>query len=78
MAGGRGATVGDFALDPEVRVFLLDLLADSGDELADGVDAALGGFGRRRSRFGREEEAELRAGGRRRAVFEPEAGERWW
>ena len=38
--------VRDFAFDPDVLVFPLDLLADAGDEVADGPDAALGGGGR--------------------------------
>ena len=42
VAGGRGAAVGDLALDPEVGVVALDLLADAGDEVADGPDAAVG------------------------------------
>ncbi|MCU1318967.1 MAG: hypothetical protein JWP98_485, partial [Edaphobacter sp.] len=43
VAGGGGAAVGDLALDPDVGVAGLDLLADVGDEGADGPDAALGG-----------------------------------
>ncbi len=40
VAGGRGAEVGNLAFDPDVAVFLLDQLADLGDEFADGPDAA--------------------------------------
>ncbi len=40
VAGGRGAEVGDFALDPDVAVLLLDEFADLGDQLADRPDAA--------------------------------------
>jgi len=45
VAGGGGAEVGDFALDPDVSVVALDVLADSGDEVADGPNAAFGGGG---------------------------------
>ncbi len=40
VAGGGGAAVGDLALDPDVGVGALSVLADVGDEGADGVDAA--------------------------------------
>jgi len=40
MAGGSGAVVGDFAFDPDVAVLLFDEVADLGDKLADGPDAA--------------------------------------
>jgi hypothetical protein len=49
VTGGRGAAVGDLALDPKVREGGLDVLADVGDECPDGPDAALcaeGGRGR--------------------------------
>jgi len=55
MAGRRGAEVGDFALDPDVGVALLDQFTDLCDELADGPDAA-GGLRLL------EEEVELRRG----------------
>ena len=42
VAGGRGAQVGDFALDPDVGVLGFDDLANVGDEQADGPDAAGG------------------------------------
>ena len=42
VAGGGGTEVGDFALDPDVAVLLLDEFADLGDEVADGPDAAGG------------------------------------
>ena len=45
VAGGRGAAVGDLAFDPEVGVVGFDVLADVGDEVADGPDAALRGVG---------------------------------
>ncbi len=45
VAGGRGTAVGDFAFDPDVLVFALELLADAGDQVADGPDAAFfGGY----------------------------------
>ncbi len=47
VAGGRGAAVGDFAGDPEVGIGLLDMLANVGDEVEDGPDAALRQDGRR-------------------------------
>ena len=42
VPGGRGAQVGDFALDPNVGVLGFDDLANVGDEQADGPDAAGG------------------------------------
>ena len=41
VAGGRGAAVGDLALNPEVGVGGFDALADVGDQGADGPDVAL-------------------------------------
>ena len=43
MSGVGGAEVGDFAFDPGVGVFALDVGADGGDQVADIPDAALGG-----------------------------------
>ena len=40
VAGGRGAVVGDLALDPDVAVLLLDQLANLADQLAHRPDAA--------------------------------------
>ena len=40
VAGGRGAQVGDFAFDPEVAVFALDVQAHLADEVADFPDPA--------------------------------------
>jgi hypothetical protein len=47
VAGGSGAAVGDLAFDPEIGEGSFDLLADVGDEGADGPDAALGDCGGR-------------------------------
>jgi hypothetical protein len=43
VAGGSGAAVGYLALDPDVLVFLLDLLTNAGNEVADAPNATLGG-----------------------------------
>ena len=43
VAGGRGPAVGDLAFDPDVVVVAFELLADAGDQVANGPDAALGG-----------------------------------
>ena len=40
VAGGRGAEVGDLALDPDVAVLLLDQFADLADQFAHRPDAA--------------------------------------
>jgi len=45
VAGGRGSKVGDFAFDPEVAVFALDVEAHFADEVADFPDAARDGRG---------------------------------
>jgi len=55
MAAGRGAVVGDFALDPDIAKLPLDQREDLGDQLMDRPDAA------RRGRL-LEEEIELGRG----------------
>jgi hypothetical protein len=47
VAGRGGAAVGYLALDPDVLVFLLDLLTNAGNEIADAPYVALGGANRR-------------------------------
>ena len=42
MAGIGGAEIGNFAFDPSVRIFALDMGADGGDQVAHFPDAALG------------------------------------
>jgi hypothetical protein len=42
MAGVRNSKIGDFAFDPTVRIFALDVGANGGDEGADGPDTTLG------------------------------------
>ena len=42
MAGIGGAEIGDFAFDPGVGIFALDVGADGGDQVANFPDAALG------------------------------------
>ncbi len=42
VAGRGGTVVGDFAFNPDIAILLLDQLADLGDELANGPDAADG------------------------------------
>ena len=51
MAGGRWAAVGDLALNPQVGVVRLDVLADVGDQSANALDAALDSDGRAQSRL---------------------------
>ena len=54
VAGGGGTEVGDFAFDPEVAVFALDVNPNFADEVADLPDAA-----RDRRGLGFKREAEL-------------------
>jgi hypothetical protein len=40
VAGGGWTAVGYLAFDPDVLIFLFDLLTNAGDEIADAPDAA--------------------------------------
>lgn len=58
VAGGRGTAVRNLAFDPDVLVLAFELLADAGDQVADGPDAAFLGPRRRgRSRLSGESSA---------------------